>query len=47
MPPYDKLGDHSGDAENKYTHQIDKQEGGTAVLSCQIREAPDVAKSHG
>ena len=37
MPPYDKLGNHSGYAENKYTHQIDKQEGGTAVLSCQSK----------
>ena len=47
MPSHDKLGNHSGYAQYEYTHQIDKQEGGSPVLSGQIREAPDVSQSYG
>ena len=47
MPPHDKLSNHSGYTQYEYTHQIDKQEGSPAVLSSQIREAPDVSQTYG
>ena len=46
MATHDELADHTGDTQQQYTTEIDKDKGGSTILTRHKRETPDIAKAY-
>ena len=46
MATNDKLTHHARQTQQDDTHQVDEDEGGTSILTCHIRKAPNISQTY-